>query len=308
MPREQRLETGSAWIELSTTADDWKAASPQLLGTMLAELHLIRAFEETILELAGEGLVHGPAHSSIGQEGGAVGSIVGLRSTDAVNGSHRGHHQFLAKALTHVTGGVIDPAAAVSPKIQRVLQRTLAEILGLAQGYCHGRGGSMHLQWFEAGALGTNAIVGGGVPMGAGNAWAQKHSGTDELTVSYFGDGAVNIGSVLETLNLTSAWDLPLCFFIENNLYAVSTTVEEATGEPRLSARALGFGIPAWRVDGMDPLAVHLVMRKAADRLRDGQGPVVVEALMYRYFHQNGSYPGSAFGYRTKEEEAEWRD
>ena len=140
MPREQRLETGSAWIELSTTDDDWKAASPQLLGTMLAELHLIRAFEETVLELAGEGLVHGPAHSSIGQEGGAVGSIMGLRSTDAVNGSHRGHHQFLAKALTHVAGGVIDPAAAVTPKIQRVLQQTLAEILGLAQGYCRGRG------------------------------------------------------------------------------------------------------------------------------------------------------------------------
>ena len=104
-----------------------------------------------------------------------------LRSTDAVNGSHRGHHQFLAKALTHVSGGVLDPAASVTPKIQRVLQRTLAEILGLAQGYCRGRGGSMHLQWFEAGALGTNAIVGGGVPMGAGNAWAQKHSGTTDL-------------------------------------------------------------------------------------------------------------------------------
>ena len=178
MPREQRLETGSAWVELSTTAADWKAADPALLGTMLAELHLIRAFEETVLELAGEGLVHGPAHSSIGQEGGAVGSIVGLRSTDAVNGSHRGHHQFLAKALTHVSGGVIDPAALVTPKIQRVLQRTLAEILGLAQGFCRGRGGSMHLQWFEAGALGTNAIVGGGVPMATGNAWAQKHCGT----------------------------------------------------------------------------------------------------------------------------------
>ena len=126
----------------------------------------------------------------------------------------------------------------------------------------------MHLQWFEAGALGTNAIVGGGVPMAAGNAWAQKHSGTDDLTVSYFGDGAVNIGSVLESLNLTSAWRLPLCFFIENNLYAVSTSVEEATGEPRLSARALGFGIPAWRVDGMDPLAVHLAMQRAQERLR----------------------------------------
>jgi 2-oxoisovalerate dehydrogenase E1 component len=307
MPREKRLQPGSQWIELSTTAADWRAADPGLLATMLGQLHLIRAFEETVLELAGEGLVHGPAHSSIGQEGGAVGSIVSLRSTDAVNGSHRGHHQFLAKAITHVTKGVLDPADLVTPEVQTVLQRTLAEILGLAQGYCGGRGGSMHLQWFEAGALGTNAIVGGGVPMAAGNAWAQKHSGTDDLTVSYFGDGAVNIGSVLESLNLTSAWRLPLCFFIENNLYAVSTSVEEATGEPRLSARALGFGIPAWRVDGMDPLAVHLAMQQAQERLRAGKGPVVVEALVYRFFHQNGPFPGSAFGYRTKEEEAAWR-
>jgi 2-oxoisovalerate dehydrogenase E1 component len=307
MPREKRLHPAAGWVELSTTAADWKAADPGLLATMLGELHLIRAFEETVLDLAGEGLVHGPAHSSIGQEGGAVGSIVSLRSADAVNGSHRGHHQFLAKAITHVTKGVLDPADLVTPDVQTVLQRTLAEILGLAQGYCRGRGGSMHLQWFEAGALGTNAIVGGGVPMAAGNAWAQKHSGTDDLTVTYFGDGAANIGSVLESLNLTSAWDLPLCFFIENNMYAVSTTVEEATGEPRLSARALGFGIPAWRVDGMDPLAVHLAMERAQERLRAGGGPVVIEALVYRFFHQNGPFPGSAFGYRTKEEEAAWR-
>ncbi|HZZ52868.1 MAG TPA: thiamine pyrophosphate-dependent enzyme, partial [Trebonia sp.] len=261
----------------------------------------------TVLELAGEGLVHGPAHSSIGQEGGAVGSIVSLRSADAVNGSHRGHHQFLAKSLTHVTKGVLDLGALVTPEVAEVLQRTLAEILGLAQGYCAGRGGSMHLQWFEAGALGTNAIVGGGVPMAAGNAWAQQHSGTSDVTVTYFGDGAANIGSVLESLNLTAAWQLPLCFFIENNGYAVSTTVEEATGEPRLSARALGFGIPAWRVDGMDPLAVHLAMDRALSRLRAGEGPVVIEALVYRFFHQNGPFPGSAFGYRTKEEEAAWR-
>ncbi len=307
MPRVRRLQPGAEWNELSTTAADWKAADPGLLATMLGQLHLIRAFEETVLELAGEGLVHGPAHSSIGQEGGAVGSIVTLRSTDAVNGSHRGHHQFLAKALTHVTKGVLDLGRLVTPEVQEVLQRTLAEILGLAQGYCAGRGGSMHLQWLEAGALGTNAIVGGGVPMAAGNAWAQKHSGTSDVTVTYFGDGAANIGSVLESLNLTSAWRLPLCFFIENNGYAVSTTVEEATGEPRLSGRGPGFGIPAWRVDGMDPLAVHLVMERALARLRAGEGPVVVEALVYRYFHQNGPYPGSAFGYRTKEEEAAWR-
>jgi 2-oxoisovalerate dehydrogenase E1 component len=324
MARVKRLTPAVGWSELSTTAADWRAADPALLATMLGQLHLIRAFEETVLDLAGEGLVHGPAHSSIGQEGGAVGSIVGLRSSDAVNGSHRGHHQFLAKALTHVTKGTLRLDSLVTAEVAEVLRRTLAEILGLAQGYCGGRGGSMHLQWLEAGALGTNAIVGGGVPMATGNAWAQRHAaplpagespdagsgdrpGGTDLTVTYFGDGAVNIGSVLESLNLASAWRLPACFFIENNGYAVSTTVKEATGEPRLSARALGFGITAWRVDGMDPLAVHLVMEKAAERLRAGQGPVVVEALVYRFFHQNGPYPGSAFGYRAKEEEASWR-
>ncbi len=307
MPREKRLQPGSPWVELRTTPADWKAADPALLATMLGQLHLIRAFEETVLELAGAGLVHGPAHSSIGQEGGAVGSIVGLRSGDGVNGSHRGHHQFLAKALTHVAPDGLDLTALVTPAVQTVLQRTLAEILGLAQGYCRGRGGSMHLQWFEAGALGTNAIVGGGVPLGAGNAWAQKHAGTTDLTVSYFGDGATNIGSVLESMNLAAAWKLPFCFFIENNLYAVSTKVDEVTAEPRLSARALGFNMPAWRVDGMDPLAVHLAMEKATERMRAGEGPAVIEAEVYRYFHQNGPYPGSAFGYRSKEEEAAWR-
>ena len=307
MPKRSRLDPAVDWIRLETTDEDWKAADPGLLTGMLAELHLIRAFEETVLELAGEGLVHGPAHSSIGQEGGAVGSIIGLRSADGVNGSHRGHHQFLAKALTHVSGGRFDTGALVPDEVDTVLQRTLAEILGLAQGFCRGRGGSMHLQWFEAGALGTNAIVGGGVPMGAGNAWAQRHAGTSDLTMSYFGDGAVNIGSVLETMNLAAAWRLPFGFFIENNLYAVSTTVQEVTGEARLSGRGPGFGIPAWQVDGMDPLAVHLATEEAAERMRAGDGPAVIEAEVYRFFHQNGPYPGSAFGYRPKDEETSWR-
>jgi len=307
MPKLQRLDPAQPWVQLSTTPADWKKADPRLLATMLGELHLIRAFEETVLELAGESLVHGPAHSSIGQEGGAVGSIVGLSSQDAVNGSHRGHHQFLAKALTHVSGGVIDPAKLVSPEIQTVLQRTLAEILGLAQGYCRGRGGSMHLQWFEAGALGTNAIVGGGAPAATGNAWAQKHSGTHNITINYFGDGASQIGSVLESMNLAAAWKLPVMFFIENNLYAVSTKADEITADPRFSVRGQGFGIPSWRVDGMDPLAVYLATQQAEERMRAGEGPAVVEAEVYRFFHQNGPFPGSAFGYRDKEEEAAWR-
>ena len=308
MPRRRKLSTEVPWIELSTTSADWKAADPALLTTMLGQLHLIRAFEESVLELAGAGLVHGPAHSSIGQEGGAVGSIVSLRSTDAVNGSHRGHHQFLAKAIAHVSHGVLDPAALVDERMQQLLQRTLAEILGLAQGFSGGRGGSMHLQWLEAGALGTNAIVGGGAPIAAGNAWAQKHSGTTDVSINYFGDGSSQIGSVLESMNLAAAWKLPVMYFIENNLYAVSTHAEEVTADPRFSVRGQGFGIPSWRVDGMDPLAVHLATQEALERMRGGEGPAIIEAEVYRFFHQNGPYPGSAFGYRTKDEEKRWRE
>jgi 2-oxoisovalerate dehydrogenase E1 component len=307
MTEHNRLEPAVPWVEVVATEQDWDAADPSLLTSMFAQLVLIRSFEEYVLELAGAGLVHGPAHSSIGQEGGAVGSVLGLTSEDTVNGSHRGHHQFLAKALHHIEPKGIDPAAMLSDDVRMVLLRTLAEICGLDRGWSHGRGGSMHLQWHEAGAIGTNAIVGGGVPLAAGSAWAHRQAGTDAVAVTYFGDGAVNIGSTLETMNLAAAWRLPLCLFIENNRYAVSTSVEEATGEPRLSGRGPGFGIASWKVDGMDPLAVHLAMQEALAHLRAGDGPAVVEADVYRYFHQNGPFPGSAFRYRTKEEEDQWR-
>ena len=260
-----------------------------------------------MLELAGEGLVHGPAHSSIGQEGGAVGSILPLRPDDQINGSHRGHHQFLAKALNYVAPAGLPLADGFTPSVRALLRRSLAEIMGLAEGFCGGRGGSMHLRWQAAGALGTNAIVGGGVPPAAGAAFAHKQSGTDAVAVSYFGDGAVNIGSVLETMNLAATWRLPLCFFIENNRYAVATSLEESTAETRLAARGQAFAIPSWHVDGMDPLAVSLAMKEALAHMRAGKGPTIIEADVYRYFHQNGSFPGSAFGYRTKEEEEAWR-
>lgn len=307
MSRTTALKCEAPWKQLATSSADWNQADPQLLRNMLTMLHVIRAFEEVVLELWSEGLVHGPAHSSIGQEGAAVGSILPLRSGDQVNGSHRGHHQFLAKALTYVAGATLDPGAEFGEPVRSIIYRGLAEIMGLAPGFCKGRGGSMHLRWEEAGALGTNAIVGGGVPLAAGAAWAHKHAGTDDVAVTYFGDGAVNIGAVLETMNLAAAWKLPLIFHIENNQYAVATTVEEATGEPRLSSRGPGFGIPSWRVDGMDPLAVYLATQEALALSRSGGGPAVIEVEVYRYFHQNGPLPGSAFGYRTKQEEEAWR-
>lgn len=308
MPSRKKLNPTAPWVELVTTQKDWDGADPALLISMYTQLAYIRAFEEYVLRLASQGLVHGPAHSSIGQEGGAVGSVLALTGADFVNGSHRGHHQFLAKALGYVAPEGIDPDAPVTEEARTVLMRSLAEICGLARGYCKGRGGSMHLQWKEAGAMGTNAIVGGGVPQAAGFAWAARHCGTDAVSVTYFGDGAVNIGSTLETLNLAGAWQLPVCFFIENNLYAVSTHVNEVTAEPRLSARGLGFNVPSWRVDGMDPLAVHLAMTEAVRHMRAAGGPTLIEAEVYRYFHQNGPFSGSAFGYRSKDEEKQWRE
>lgn len=308
MPKSIPLSPAAPWVELSSTEQDWDEASPELLKTMLVQLHLVRAFEEEVLNLSGQGLIHGPAHSSIGQEGGAVGSCMVLQTPDQVTGSHRGHHQFLAKAFTHVAPQGLEPAAEFSPELREILERSMAEICGLRTGYCQGRGGSMHLQWEEAGCMGTNAIVGGAVPQAAGFAWSDKHAGTDAVSVTYFGDGAINIGSVLETFNLAGAWKLPVCFFIENNHYAVSTTPEEATGEPRLSGRGLGFAIPSWRVDGMDPLAVYLATQQAVELMRSGGGPTMIEVDVYRYFHQNGPFPGSAFGYRTKDEEKSWLD
>ncbi|WP_054310160.1 alpha-ketoacid dehydrogenase subunit alpha/beta [Mesorhizobium sp. 1M-11] len=307
MPKVSRLKPSSEWKQIQVDSSDWASLDPILGQTMLAHMSIIRAFEEKVLDLAGTGLVHGPAHSAIGQEGGAVGSAVSMRPTDQINGSHRAHHQFLAKSLSYVAPDGIRVRDEFTGDVRHLVKSTLSEIMGLASGFCKGRGGSMHLRWPEAGNLGTNAIVGGAVPSAAGAAWAHKRAGKGDVVYTYFGDGAVNIGSVLETMNIASAWKLPLCFFIENNQYAVSTTLEESTAETRLSARGLAFGIPAFRVDGMDALAVHHASTMADEIMRNDNGPVIIEADLYRYFHQSGVLPGSAFGYRSKDEEALWR-
>lgn len=306
MTKHTPLTPASPWVELSIDQSQWDTAPAETVLRMLAYTQWIRSFEEYVLELASQNLVHGPAHSSIGQEGGAVGSILALRSDDFINGSHRGHHQFLAKAFNHFNPSTENGLPLLDEPTRSALRHTLAEICGLSEGFCRGRGGSMHLQCREFGAMGTNAIVGGGAPQAAGFAFNMKRSHTDSVAVTYFGDGAVNIGSVLETFNLAAAWDLPVCFFIENNLYAVSTRVSQATREVRLSARGLGVAIPSWRVDGMDPLAVNTAMTEAVDLMRSGGGPTIIEAEVYRYFHQNGPFPGSSFGYRPKSEEEEW--
>jgi len=309
MSERTNLNMSAPWVEISATGSDWDEAGPGELLKMLNHMHLIRAFEEEILNLDREGLAHGPMHVSVGQEGAVVAAMSMLNSSDAINGPHRGHHLFLAKALNHVDPDGYDPRKLATPAVVgEVLYRTMAEILGLSPGYCKGRGGSMHLRWKEAGVIGTNAIVGGGVPLANGAAWSRKRAGRNEVVFTFFGDGACHIGNVLESLNLAALYDLPICFFIENNQYAVSTTLQEEARETRMSSRGPGFGIPSYRVDGMNPMSVRAATAEIVKLLRSGQGPAVLEANVYRYYHHGGGLPGSAFGYRTKEEEASARD
>lgn len=302
------MELGVAWQEISATSSDWDEADPKTLFKMLNHMHLIRAFEEEILSLDRDGLAHGPMHSSVGQEGAVVAAMSHLNTGDQINGPHRGHHLFLAKTLNHVDTTGYDPRTQAVPEaINDLLYRTMAEILGLAPGFCKGRGGSMHLRWKQAGVFGTNAIVGGGVPIANGVAWSRKRQAKGEVVFTFFGDGSCHIGNVLESLNLAALYDLPICFFIENNQYAVSTTLAEEARETRMSSRGLAFGIPSFTVDGMDPMSVSVATRTIVEMLRAGKGPAVLEANVYRFYHHGGSLPGSAFGYRSKEEEADAR-
>ncbi len=306
--RVKDLAPAAAWQEITAAAEDWDSLGAQPSRRMLRHLHLVRAFEETVRELNDEGLVHGPAHISVGQDGAAVAVCSLLDSDDLITGSHRGHHQFVAKGLRHVDRGDDDPVkVAPSAEVGEFLYRSLAEILGLADGFCAGRGGSMHLKWTDAGCMGTNAIVGGGVPFATGLAWAKRRQARGRTVFTFFGDGAVNIGSVTEAMNLAALYDLPVCFFIENNGYALSTSVGEETRETRLSSRGMAYAIPSFRVDGMDPVAVRRTTQAALEIMRAGKGPAIIEALVYRYAHHGGGLPGSSFGYRTRQEEEEWR-
>ena len=307
MAKHRPLTTDTPWFRLDVTAADWKKEDPVLLARLLEQLFVIRRFEEKILDLFKRGLVHGPAHSSIGQEGGAIGAMSVLTAGDKINATHRAHHQFLAKFLNYATPDGYDPRQDSFPNhMQEMVYRSMAEIMGLAPGFCHGRGGSMHMRLDEAGVLGTNAIVGGNPPQATGYALAEKLRGSDNLTVTFFGDGAAQNGAAYESLNLGALYDLPIIYFIENNLYGVSTHVTETTREARLSARGLGLAIPAIEVDGMNILAVRRAMQWAAEHIRQESGPVLIEANVYRYFHQHGPLRGSAFGYRSKEEEEAW--
>ena len=302
----KRITASAPMRAIEITDDERNAVSRSACLWILHQMQIIRAFEEKLLSLKDDGLVNGPVHTSVGQESVAVGAALAVRKEDKFCGTHRAHHQYLAKALSACTPKRYNPLRdGLTDAMQAHILTLLKEIMGLAGGCSGGRGGSMHLYNADIGIAGTNAIVGGGVPPATGVAWADKMQGRDHVTLSFYGDGAVYQGAVHEACNLASLWKAPIIYAIENNHYAVATSRYEGCSAPRLCQVAMAYGMPGFLVDGTDPVAVKLAIEHiTADRT---QLPCVLEIETYRHYHHAGSVPGSAFGYRTKDEEAKWR-
>ena len=292
------------WERWASEAADAERLDRRQAARLLFDTLAINRFEHALLELKNAGAVWGPVHTSVGQEATASAAVAALRPSDKVAATYRAHHQFLAKVLQAQAPSGWDPASGeLPPAAQEVFYRTMAEIMGLAPGYCGGRGGSMHLRHDESGFLGSNAIVGGGVPLAAGAAYAEKFAGAGNVVICYVGDGAVNQGAFHEACNLAGLWSLPLIVFVENNRYAVATRVQDACAVERLSQRAAAYAMDGYLVDGDDAVAIYGLVRDVAERLRAGGPPAIIECECYRRYHHAGDVPGSAFRYRTKEEE-----
>ena len=304
--QHENLRPVFSWQRWRSEQGDLAALPHGVAARMLFDVLLINRFELALLELKGSDALWGPVHTSVGQEATAAATVAALRADDKFAATYRSHHQFLAKVLRYRVPASWDPAADELPAAGlEVVRRTMAEIMGLAPGYCGGRGGSMHLRYAEAGFLGSNAIVAGGLPLAAGAAYAEKQAGTGNLVVGFVGDGALHQGALHEALNMTGLWKLPLICFVENNRYAVATSVQEASAVADLSVRAAAYDMDGYIVDGSDPVAIYQVVRHVAAGLRGGGRPAMIEAKCYRRFHHSGDVPGSAFRYRSREEEAE---
>jgi TPP-dependent pyruvate/acetoin dehydrogenase alpha subunit len=255
----------------------------QLLN-MLRRMWAIRCFEQSVIHLFRRGSITGATHVSVGEEGTAVGACAALEKADYITSTHRGHGHCIAK------GGELKPM--------------MAELLGRADGYCCGKGGSMHIADMELGILGANGIVGGGLTLSVGAALSCQYLETDNVTLCFFGDGALNQGGFYEGANLASIWKLPLIYFCENNQYALSTPLVEHSAVIDLSERASGLGFPGVRVDGNDVLAVYETVKAAVDRARAGEGPTLINAITYRW---EGHTMSDAQPYRTREEVETWK-
>ena len=291
--------------EWHSEKNDLRGINSHLAARMLFDILLINEFEHALLRLKADDCVWGPVHTSVGQEAIAAGVVAALRKSDKIVATYRAHHEFLAKALQYVLPGEWNPVHDPFPSAgQEVLDRTLAEIMGLAPGYCAGRGGSMHLRFADAGFLGSNPIVGGGIPLAAGAAFAEKFRASGNIVICFFGDGATNIGSFHEACNLMGLWKLPVICFIENNAYSVATPMRQACAIEDLYLRAASYGMKGYKIDGNDIVGIYELVSALSREIRGGGGPCLVEARCYRRYHHAGDLPGSAFGYRTKEEEA----
>ncbi|AAK41603.1 thiamine pyrophosphate-dependent dehydrogenase E1 component subunit alpha [Saccharolobus solfataricus] len=261
------------------------------LLNMYKRMLIIRYFEESIRKIYHEGKnpfnmasgrIRGEMHLSIGQEAVAVGTLYDIRDEDVVVSTHRPHHHAIAKGVD--------------------LKGLAAEILGKATGLCKGKGGHMHL-FDKSKNFACSGIVGASFPQAAGAAFAFKYLGKDNVAISFAGEGAANHGTFAETLNIASAWELPLIIVIEDNKYADSTPKSFVMSTTFHYQRGLAYNVPSYLVDGMDVIDVYSTSKKAIERARKGFGPTLIEALTYRYV---GHFEGDGEEYRTKEEVEFW--
>lgn len=243
-----------------------------------------RFFESQVDAFFAKGMIHGTTHLSIGQEAFAIGSTGALREDDLITSTHRGHGECIGKDAD--------------------VNLMMAELMGKSNGYCKGKGGSMHIADLEKGNLGANGVVGGGFAIAAGAAMTQQMKKTGKVVLCYFGDGASNEGSFHEALNLASIWKLPVVFMCTNNKYGMSMSTERSMNVETVASRAAAYGMPGVTVPGNDVLKVYEATLEAVERARKGEGPSIVEGLTYRWL---GHSKSDANRYRTKEEIEEWK-
>jgi pyruvate dehydrogenase E1 component alpha subunit len=248
------------------------------------EMLLIRRFEEKAGQMYGMGLIGGFCHLYIGQEAVVVGMQMPLKDGDQVITGYRDHGHMLACGM--------DPKGV------------MAELTGRRGGYSKGKGGSMHMFSLEKGFFGGHGIVGAQVSLGTGLAFANRYRGNDNVSLTYFGDGASNQGQVFESFNMAKLWKLPVIYVIENNQYGMGTSVARASATTALATRGAAHGIPGEQVDGMDVRAVKAAAEKAVKWCREGNGPIILEMLTYRYRGHSMSDPAK---YRSKEEVDKYR-
>jgi pyruvate dehydrogenase E1 component alpha subunit len=255
---------------------------------MLEEMYIkmlhIRKFEEKIAYFFSMGMVHGTTHLYIGEEATAVGACCALNEEDLITSTHRGHGHCIAKGID--------------------LDRMMAEFLGKEEGYCKGKGGSMHIADLARGNLGANGVVGGGIAIAVGAGLTTKMKQIDRIVLCFFGDGAMNEGSFHESVNLASIWSLPVLFICENNLYGMSMHVRDHMNIDDLSVRATGYGIPGKNVDGNNVIDVYEAVKEARPYVKE-KGPMLIVANTYRI---QGHSKSDANRYRTKDEIDQWKE